>query len=198
MNGCKTILCTGGIGSGKSFVVRALQIMGVPSFDMDSCAKTLYGEDPALLADVASVVGGDIIEEGRLVRRRLSERIFSCPSLLEKVEALVHPEVLRRFESWKSQQEAPIVVVESAILLQKPSLCGIADFVLWVTSPVEERMERVIRRDGSPRQEVLRRMAAQTDLSARADYIIETNDRQPIIPALKEIIEQIKNGKDRS
>ena len=198
MKGCKTILCTGGIGSGKSFVVKALQIMGVPSFDMDSCAKALYDEDPSLLRDVASVAGEDIVEGGRLVRSRLASRIFSSPDLLEKVEALVHPAVLRRFESWKEQQASKVVVVESAILLQKPALRSVPDYILYVTAPEEERIRRVQMRDGASREEVLHRMAAQTDFSAEADYIIETNDRQPIIPALKEIIEQIKNGKNRS
>ena len=198
MTTSKTILCTGGIGSGKSFVVKALSVMGVPSFDMDSCARGLYDRDPGLLAGVAALAGEDILENGRLVRSRLASKIFSSVQLLASVEALVHPAVLREFEEWKNIQTSAVVALESAILLQKPSLRRIPDYILYVTAPVEERIARVMERDGASREEVLRRMEAQTDCSAEADFIIETNDRQPIIPALKEIIEKIKNGKDRS
>ena len=56
------ILCTGGIGSGKSVVVRIFRELGVPSFDCDRRARDLYDEDPQLLADVAQVVGTEVLD----------------------------------------------------------------------------------------------------------------------------------------
>ena len=53
----EVLLCTGGIGSGKSFVVSILQVIGSPAYDCDARAKALYDEDPALLQEVVKRVG---------------------------------------------------------------------------------------------------------------------------------------------
>ena len=193
-----TILCTGGIGSGKSCVVKALSALGVPSFDTDSCAKALYEKDGKLLGRVADAVGSDVIVDGHLDRKALASKIFSDSGALEKVEAIVHPAVIREFGRWKAGCGADVVVIESAVMLQKTALRDIPDYVLYVTAPRDVRVGRVMARDGLSREAVLKRMECQEDLSARADFVIETDDRQMILPALIDIIEKLKNGKDRS
>lgn len=194
----KVILCTGGIGSGKSFVVKAFAALGVPGFDTDSCAKRLYDEDSGLLEKIVRVAGRDVVAGGRLDRKKLSRRIFEDPSLLEKVESVVHPAVVERFRRWQIDCGAPVVVIESAVMLQKPALMDIPDYVVYVTAPRALRVRRVMERDGLSEEEVSLRIACQEDLSSRADFVIETDDRQMILPALMDIIEKLKNGKDRS
>lgn len=194
----KVILCTGGIGGGKSAVVKAFAALGVPSFDTDSCAKRLYDEDSGILEQIASVAGSDVVVCGRLDRKALSRRIFADSSLLEKVESIVHPAVIERFREWQRGCGSRIVVIESAVMLQKPALRDIPDYVVYVTAPRDVRVRRVMERDGVTEEEVLRRMDCQEDLSSRADCVIETDDRQMILPVLKDIIEKLENGKDRS
>ena len=78
-------------------------------------------------------------------------------------------------------------------MLDKPYLRDMADFVLLVTAPEELRIERVMARDGLPREAVERRMANQMSDEVRrtmADYILETNDRDAIIPQLLSIIQR--------
>ena len=69
-----------------------------------------------------------------------------------------------------------------------------------VTAPEEVRIARVIARDRTDAAQVRRRMASQwTDAqrAARADYILENNDRQPLLPAIMDIIEKSKeDGKN--
>ena len=67
--------CTGGIGSGKTNVVKTFEGLGIPGYDCDSRAKELYDEDAALLAEVARVAGDDVVVEGRLDRRALAAKI---------------------------------------------------------------------------------------------------------------------------
>ena len=191
-------MCTGGIGGGKSAVVKAFAALGVPSFDTDSCAKRLYDEDPVILGKIAAVVGSDVVVCGRLDRKALSRRIFSDPSLLEKVESIVHPAVIGRFKEWQRGCGSRLVVIESAVMLQKPALKDIPDYVVYVTAPRDVRARRVMERDGLTEEEVLQRMDCQEDLGNRADCVIETDDRQMILPVLKDIIEKLENGKDRS
>lgn len=197
----RTILCTGGIGSGKSVVVRVFRELGVPSYDCDLAAKDLYDRDPVLLADVVRLVGSRVLDsEGRLDRSALAGRIFSDPQLLRKLEALVHPAVLRDFARWRASRPEPLVVLESAILLEKPVPGGLYDYVLAVTAPEEVRVARVMARDGVTEAEVRRRMSLQwsdAQRAERADFVLENNDRQAILPAIMHIIEKLQeDGKD--
>ena len=193
MNRPAIIGCTGGIGSGKTVVVKAFERLGVPGYDCDSRAKELYDEDSVLLAQVAQIAGDDVISDGKLDRRALAAKIFSDSDMLVRLESVVHPAVIRDFSRWLQEQSSKLVIFESAILLDKPYLRQMADFVLLVTAPEELRIERVMARDGLSREAVERRMANQIsdeDRRQYADYILETNDRDAIIPQLLSIIQK--------
>lgn len=196
MNDSRVILCTGGIGSGKSCVVQAFRVLGVPAYDCDRSAKELYDRDARLLASVADLAGPGVLDAaGRLDRRALAGRIFADPALLDAVEALVHPAVIRDFTAWKAAQDTALVVIESAILLEKPRFAGLYDTVVTVAAPEDVRIGRVVARDACTPAQVRRRMAAQWDdaaRAARADYVLENNDRQSMLPAIMDIIEKEK------
>ena len=195
------ILCTGGIGSGKSYVIRAFNAAGIPSYDTDAAAKRLYDTDRELLDAVSEIAGKDVSVDGHLDRGLLASRIFADSSLLGKIEAVVHPAVIRDFRRWEEEQSVEVVIIESAIMLEKPSLRGVADYVLVVSAPEELRIRRVMERDRISREAVLSRMARQWNDRQReeyADFIIVTDERHQIVPEIVKIIETVKNGKDRS
>jgi len=199
MKNSKVILCSGGIGSGKSCIVKAFESLGVPSYDCDSAAKRLYDQDGELLEEIVSIVGKDVVENGKLDRRMLAQRIFADEQCRERVEAAVHPAVIRDFEQWKASQTSEIVMIESAIILLKPALAKVPDYILEVTAPDEVRVRRVMERDSSSEDAVRHRIEAQRDKPLRsADWTIETDDRHDVLPQIIDIIEQLKNGKDRS
>lgn len=190
------LLCTGGIGSGKSVVVRLFQALDIPSYDCDRAAKELYDRDPQLLAEVAALCGEEVLDaEGRLDRAALARKIFGDAALLAALEDRVHPAVIRDFEKWKEEQESALVVIESAILLEKPRFAGLMDYTVVVTAPGAVRIARVMRRDGLSEAQVRQRMAAQWSDEARlarADFVLENDNRQPLLPAVLEIIDKIK------
>lgn len=190
------LLCTGGIGSGKSVVVRLFQALDIPSYDCDRAAKELYDRDPQLLAEVAALCGDEVLDaEGRLDRAALARKIFGDAALLAALEDRVHPAVIRDFEKWKEEQESALVVIESAILLEKPRFAGLMDYTVVVTAPEAVRIARVMRRDGLSEAQVRQRMAAQWSDEARlarADFVLENDNRQPLLPAILEIIDKIK------
>ncbi|MBQ0025217.1 MAG: dephospho-CoA kinase [Bacteroidales bacterium] len=208
MEGSKVILCTGGIGSGKSCIVKAFNLIGVPSYDTDSAAKRLYDTDAALLEEIASIAGADILKDGKLDKPLFAQRIFSDRKMLEEVEAAVHPAVMRDFEKWKSAQESEVVMIESAIILEKPQLRSVADYVLAVSLPEEIRVRRVMARDHTTAQAVRVRMAKQWDDAQReayADFVLVPDDKHQLLPEILKIKNLltgsdkiVKNGKDRS
>lgn len=164
----KTLLVTGGIGSGKSAVCEYLKELGVPVYDSDGAVKRLYDEDPDLLPALESLFSVPLrTPEGGVDRRRLAALLFSDPARLQALETVVHPAVLRDFRAWRTAQTgAPFVVMESAIALDKPLFDGEFDAVLLVTAPEVQRVERACRRDGTDPEAVRARMRAQRyDLS---------------------------------
>ncbi len=193
----KTVIgCTGGIGSGKSAIVGAFAALGIPSYDCDSAAKALYRTDRALCRAVASVLGPQVLQgDGTLSTREMAARIFSDRGLLEKVEAIVHPAVGEDFRKWAARQKSDIVIMESAILLEKPFFDTFADCTITVSAPEEVRIARVMARDGATRAQVEARLANQWSDSRReqkADIVIVTDDRTPVLPRILEIIETLK------
>ena len=175
----KTVIVTGGIGSGKSAVCSLLRKKGVPVYDCDSRVKELYQEDPSLLSSLEEALGVPLRDsKGRLDKAALARRIFSDDAARESVEALVYPALLRDFESWRSARNAPFCVLESAVILSKPLFRGIADAVVLVDAAPEIRLRRAMERDGASREAVLERMAAQ-EMPMPEDACIIRNEGSP-------------------
>ena len=192
----KVIGCTGGIGSGKSAVVAAFAALGIPAYDCDSRTKALYDEDAGLCRQVADLLGdGVLAPDGKLDKGAMAARLFADRNLLARLEAIVHPAVAADFVKWAQRQQSDIVVLESAILLEKPFFDTFADYTITVSAPEEVRIARVMHRDGLGREQVEARMANQwTDAQreARADVTIVTDDTTPVLPIILEIIEKLK------
>lgn len=186
----KILGCTGGIGSGKSYIVRMLDAMGYPSYDADARAKSLYDTDPALLRRVAEIAGEDIVKDGVLQRKLFASRIFSDRSMLSAVEDAVHPAVLADVGRWKSRLEGcgcGAAVLESALLLEKPLFRGVCDKTVTVSAPMEVRIRRIIKRDGCSESEALARIESQASDGFRekaADFTIFAADDKAILPQL--------------
>lgn len=196
----RTLAVTGGIGSGKSYVVRMFAALGVPVYDADSRTKGLYGSDPELLASLQSILGQDLVRDGVLDRQYMASRIFSDRDILSRVEAVVFPRVLRDFIAWKNAREmevaagsggnAGFVIMESALYLEKPALAGSADKVLTVVCPVETRVERVMVRSGMTRAQVLERMSNQWSDARRislSDFTVVSDFSHPLLPQVYDI-----------
>ena len=158
-----TVIVTGLIGSGKSAVCALLRERGIPVYDSDARTKRLYECSIGLVERLEEALGQSLRgEDGRLDRKALARVIFSGDSARETVEGIVYPLVLRDFRRWRARQKgAPFVVLESAVILEKPLFDGLADAAVLVTAPEQVRLERVMRRDNAPEEAVRARMAAQ-------------------------------------
>jgi len=180
---------TGGIGSGKTSVCRVFDALGVPVFSADREAREIMENDIAIISGINSVAGKDLYTNGRLNRMELAAIIFNDNVLLKKVNSLVHPVVFDHFGIWVLEQTAPYVIMEAAILFESGA-SKIVDKVATVVAPVEQKVERIIRRNELSREQVLERMRNQMDDEARiklSDYVIHNSENDMIIPAILNI-----------
>ena len=172
----RTVLITGGIGSGKSEVSAILRSLGRPVYDSDSRTKELYDSVPGLLESVEEALGCGPLRtsDGALDRRRLAGIVFSDARKMEALQRTVYPVVARDFVRWRSAFDGT-VFLESAVAFAHPEFDGLYDAVLLVTADEEKRLERVLSRDkGAVREEVLARMRSQS-LPSGPDYVMENN-----------------------
>ena len=177
----KTVILTGGMGSGKSAVCAVLKARGVPVYDSDSRTKSLYDRDPALVGALEAALGTGLrTAEGRLDRAKLASLIFQDPARKAAVEAVVHPAVLADFRRWKRWHRpkgwtygpVPFVVLESAIILSCPVFDGVGDRTVLVDASEEVRLARAVTRDGSAPEAVLRRIRQQRFDLSRVDAVL--------------------------
>ena len=180
----KTVILTGGMGSGKTAVSALLRARGVPVYDSDSRTKTLYDRDPVLVGRLETVLGTGLrASGGRLDRAKLASLIFSDAERKAAVEAAVHPAVLEDFRRWKRWQRpkgwrygpVPFVVLESAIILSCPVFDGVGDRTVLVEAPEEVRLARAVARDGSDPEAALRRIRSQRFNLARVDAVLQND-----------------------
>lgn len=201
----KVLAVTGGIGSGKSYVVQMFAALGVPVYDADSMTKRLYAEDAVLLGCLKDLLGERLLRDGTLDRQYMAERIFSDRSLLSDVESIVFPRVLSDFAHWAEEHGTkygvPFVIMESAVFLEKPILRNTADKVLTVTCPQEVRVQRVMTRSNLTREQVLARMANQWPDNRRtelSDYVIVSDFKHPLLPQVYDVYDRMKKEETKA
>ncbi|HKK41009.1 MAG TPA: dephospho-CoA kinase, partial [Bacteroidales bacterium] len=180
---------TGGIGSGKTSVCRVFNILGIPVFSADPVAREIMDNDPGVKRQINIITDRDMYLNGDLDRPELAQLIFNDISLLGRVNSLVHPVVFDYFKKWASEQEAPYIIMEAAILFESGA-SKLVDKTVSVIAPVEERVARVIRRNRLTRDQVLDRIKNQMDDEERirlSDYVIYNSENDMIIPAVLKI-----------
>ena len=195
----KTLVVTGGIGSGKSAVCERLAARGIPVYESDARTKALYERDPDLIPALERALDLPLrLPDGRPDRRALAAAVFGDEGKRSALEAIVHPRVYADFEAWRDAQDpdVPFVVMESAIFLQKPLFRPLADRVLLVDAPTSLRISRTSARDGVPEAEIRRRMRAQAIDPSAADAVL-VNDGSPkeLDARLEQVLQKIWNTK---
>jgi dephospho-CoA kinase len=184
---------TGGIGSGKTTVCKVFGVLGIPVFSADDEAKRIQDNDRDLQIKINSLVGKDLFPEGKLDRPELAKIIFNNKELLEKVNSLVHPVVFRSFREWVKKQDSPYSIMEAAILFESGAF-RLMDRIVTVVTPLEERIERLVRGNKLSREQVIERIRNQIDDESRvklSDFIIPNSENDMIIPAIIGIHEEM-------
>lgn len=150
----KIVGLTGGIGSGKTTVAEMFKSFGVPVYNADEEAKILMQNSEAIKHELIDLLGESCYTDGQLNRSYIASQVFADQRLLQRINAIVHPKVAAHFEEWYSNQNAPYVIKEVAILFETKSQ-HLFDFIITVTAPIETRIQRVKDRDQKTKKEVM-------------------------------------------
>lgn len=140
---------TGGIGSGKSTIARGLAQRGFAVYDCDREAKRIIETDKSVQSAIIDLLGEEAFLNGAYNTAYVAQRVFAEPELLQRLNAIIHPAVLKDLKALKDAKnqdpKAPLFV-ESAILFQA-GLAPLCDKIIIVEAPEEVRIARTIGRD---------------------------------------------------
>jgi len=169
---------TGGIGSGKSTVAAMFKELGVPVYDSDQRAKYLMNTSKVIHDQLVALLGEEAFKDGTLNRSYIAGKVFNDAELLAKLNNIVHPAVRQDFIDWSNDQDANYVIQETALLFENKAQ-ELYDDVILVTAPKEVRINRVLDRDNTTKEQVEARMNNQLDDETKlelANYVIENTD----------------------
>ena len=174
----KIVGLTGGIGSGKTTVAKMFQELGVPLYIADDRAKLLMNTSKVIKRELIALFGDETYRDNQLNRPFLASKIFQNHDLLKKMNAIVHPKVGADFERWKNNQNTPYVLKEAAIIFEN-NMASQYDFIITVVADLEQRIERVIKRDNTSKEKVLDIVSNQLtdkEKAEQSDFVITNHN----------------------
>lgn len=171
---------TGGIGSGKSTVVRLFGALGVHWVDADDVAREVVEPGTPALERISEHFGQKILlPDGGLDRAALRRIVFDAPEERAWLESLLHPvireELMRQLHP--DNYALPYVLLVSPLLLETDQH-ELVDKVVVVDVPVDVQIQRTMARDTNDREQVERIIAAQMPREQRlqkADDVVDNN-----------------------
>ena len=173
---------TGGIASGKSTVSRSFARLGAQILDADEVAREVVLPGKPAWTKLREAFGSEFFHaDGRLNRSKLRQLIFADPEQRSRLNAIVHPEVMREIDLKSGQLTAS--VKDALVLVDVPLLLevGVAhrfDKVIVVYASESVQIERLMQRDGISEEEARQALRAQIPLSRKleqADYVIDNS-----------------------
>ncbi len=153
---------TGPTGSGKSTFSAMLRESGFFVADADAAARAVVQAGSPVLGALCEAFGADILgPDGTLCRKTLAARAFSSPENVRRLNALTHPAIERTlFAQIAAHPEARGAVIDAAALIES-GISEKCDLVAVVLAPGEERLRRIMLRDGLTEAQARQRMQAQ-------------------------------------
>ena len=145
---------TGGIGSGKSTIARALAARGYAVYDCDREAKRIIAENKDVQQQIIALLGPEAFVNGVYNTSYVAQRVFREPELLERLNLIVHPAVkadIIRHSPLSGSAASPLInppflFLESAILFEA-GLDSLCDKIFVIEAPEDIRIARTIARD---------------------------------------------------
>ncbi len=189
----KKVGITGNIGSGKSYVCKMFEKLGIPVFYSDDETKKLY-LIPSVKELIVNRFGKEVyFEDGTLNRKLLSYHLFKNEEAMKFIESVLYPALNQHFDEWCEQQTSPYVLYESAILFEK-NYGKYFDKIIFVSAPEDTRLQRVMKRDDCTEENVRSRMRLQMSEEnklSKADFVIYNDGDKALEPQIETINKQL-------
>jgi dephospho-CoA kinase len=176
------VALTGGIATGKSYVLARFRALGVPAIDADALAHEALAPGTPAAALVAERFGAGVVgADNTIDRRKLAVVVFGDHAALRDLEAILHPGIIDAIDAWfevrETERRAPWALADIPLLYEVGLDTGFDRVIVTMCEPAEQ-VRRVMERDQLSEAETLARLASQipvAEKARRADFVIRTD-----------------------
>ena len=172
---------TGGSGCGKTTALKTIETdLNGLIMDCDQIYRELLLQDRSLLEAIAQRFP-DCVEDGKLNRRKLGNIVFTDPAALSDLNTITHSAVIKEVMRRLDHAPGGVPIAIDAIALLESDLHKLCDVTVAVVAPEEDRINRLILRDGISHDLALQRIRAQKDeryFRENCDYTLENTGSQ--------------------
>lgn len=173
---------TGGIATGKSFVLGVLHELGCEVMDADQTAREVVEPGQPAFKEIIANFGNEIVgEDGKLDRPKLGAIIFNNAAQREKLNSIVHPKVFEAQAGWLAEIESrnpqAIVIVDAALMIETGSYQRFDKLIVVYCEP-KIQLERLMARNNLTLDEATVRISSQMPSSEKlkfANFTINTS-----------------------
>jgi len=193
MNFMKIIGLTGGIGSGKSTVLKMFKELGVDTYVADVEAKKIMNSDKELIRQICEAFGEKTYVNGVLNNSYLASVVFNNKEKLTLLNGLVHPKVKEHFNAFIQTSISKFIIYEAAILFESGS-SKFCDLIITVIADFKDRLERIQKRDKISEAQILERVNNQLDDNFKikhSNFVIKNTNLNATKLQVKTIFELI-------
>ena len=172
----KIIGLTGGIGSGKSSVLEIFKKIGISTYNADESAKELISSDKEIIFSIKQLFGEDIYNENELNSKLVSKIVFNDKEKLNFLNSIIHPAVALDFNKFCLRHRNESYIVKEAAIIFETKTENLFNKIIYVKTPEEIRIDRVMQRDNLSRDDVLNRIQNQineTSIIDKCDFVID-------------------------
>jgi dephospho-CoA kinase len=170
---------TGGIGSGKSTFANFISGKGFPVINVDEVSKEILVSDKDVKLKIENEFGKESFKNGEINKKFLSEKIFSNPHNVIKINSIVHPKVIEKVNSLiAGKLKSFDLVFAEAALIYEAEMEKYFDYVILITAEEKLRLKRKVELDNFSEEQFLKRNENQipdTEKKKQADFIFENN-----------------------
>jgi len=171
---------TGCPGSGKSVLVEIIAGQGWTLVNADLIGRDVVEDSSDVKTQLAGEFGNDIINsDGELNRRLLARRAFSVPEKIRKLNAIVHPLLIRKLKERVLELRPDNIntVVDCALIFEW-EIEDLFDVIVCVSADENTRKQRIMDRDRRTPAEIRDIFSAQLieyEKMSKADIVITNN-----------------------
>ena len=167
---------TGSFGTGKSLVASVFRSLGAKVLDADRIAHAELRKGSGAYKKIVKAFGSGIAAgDGGIDRKALAKMVFGHRGRLNRLNAMIHPQVIKHIKDEIKKAGKTGVVVIDAPLLIEANLTGLVDILVVVKAPRAKQIERCVKKFRIGRNECIRRIDSQMPLESKlrlADHIV--------------------------